>query len=104
MFTPGFRRRLRHFQFCRALRAHRHHHVFLGNSAAAEELRAHADLVKNVRRGDTIVMTGGLIGKVSRVIDDNEVELEIAPNVKVRVSRAQISEVRSKGEPVKDAA
>ncbi len=66
--------------------------------------RAHADLVKNVRRGDTIVMTGGLIGKVSRVIDDNEVELEIAPNVKVRVSRAQISEVRSKGEPVKDAA
>ncbi len=66
--------------------------------------RAHSDLVKNVRRGDTIVMTGGLIGKVSRVIDDNEVELEIAPNVKVRVSRAQISDVRSKGEPVKDAA
>jgi preprotein translocase subunit YajC len=66
--------------------------------------RAHADLIKNVRRGDTIVMTGGLIGKVSRVVDDNEIELEIAPNVKVRVSRAQISEVRSKGEPVKDPA
>jgi preprotein translocase subunit YajC len=49
-------------------------------------------------------MTGGLIGKVSRVVDDNEIELEIAPNVKVRVSRAQISEVRSKGEPVKDPA
>jgi preprotein translocase subunit YajC len=66
--------------------------------------RAHADLIKNVRRGDTIVMTGGLIGKVSRVVDDNEIELEVAPNVKVRVSRAQISEVRSKGEPVKDPA
>ena len=66
--------------------------------------RAHADLIKNVRRGDTIVMTGGLMGKVSRVVDDNEIELEIAPNVKVRVSRAQISEVRSKGEPVKDPA
>jgi preprotein translocase subunit YajC len=66
--------------------------------------RAHADLIKNVRRGDTIVMTGGLIGKVSRVVDDNEIELEIAPSVKVRVSRAQISEVRSKGEPVKDPA
>ena len=66
--------------------------------------RAHTDLIKNVRRGDTIVMTGGLIGKVSRVVDDNEIELEIAPNIKVRVSRAQISEVRSKGEPVKDPA
>ncbi len=66
--------------------------------------RNHADLIKNVRRGDTIVMTGGLIGKVARVVDDNEIELEIAPNVKVRVARALISEVRSKGEPVKDSA
>jgi len=66
--------------------------------------REHADLLKNVRRGDTIVMTGGLIGKVSRVIDDSEVEMEIAPNVKVRVAKAMISDVRAKGEPVKDAA
>ena len=66
--------------------------------------REHTDLIKNVRRGDTIVMNGGLIGKISRVIDDAEIELEIAPNVKVRVARALISEVRSKGEPVKDSA
>ncbi len=66
--------------------------------------RDHAELIKNVRRGDTIVMTGGLIGKVTRVIDDAEVEMEIAPNVKVRVARSMISEVRAKGEPVKDTA
>jgi preprotein translocase subunit YajC len=66
--------------------------------------RDHAELIKNVRRGDTIVMTGGLIGKVARVIDDAEVEIEIAPNVKVRVARSMISEVRAKGEPVKDTA
>jgi preprotein translocase subunit YajC len=66
--------------------------------------RDHAELIKNVRRGDTIVMTGGLIGKVARVIDDAEVEMEIAPNVKVRVARSMISEVRAKGEPVKDTA
>ncbi len=66
--------------------------------------RDHAELIKNVRRGDTIVMTGGLIGKVARVIDDAEVEIEIAPNVKVRVARSMISEVRAKGEPVKDPA
>ncbi len=64
--------------------------------------RTHADMIKNVRRGDTIVMNGGLIGKVARVVDDNELELEIAPNIKVRAARALISEVRSKGEPVKD--
>ncbi len=66
--------------------------------------RTHADIIKNVRRGDTIVMNGGLIGKVARVVDDNELELEVAPNIKVRVARALISEVRSKGEPVKDSA
>jgi preprotein translocase subunit YajC len=65
--------------------------------------RDHADLIKNVRRGDTVVMTGGLIGKVVRVIDDTEIEIEIAPNIKVRVARPMISDVRSKGEPVKDA-
>jgi len=65
--------------------------------------REHAELVKNVRRGDTVVMTGGLIGKIARVIDDAEIEIEVAPNVKVRVVRSMIADVRAKGEPVKDA-
>ena len=55
------------------------------------------------RRGDTVVTTGGLIGKISKAVDDNEVELEVAPNVKVRLARSGIAEVRAKGEPVKDA-
>ena len=61
-----------------------------------------ADMLKNVRRGDNVIMSGGLIGRISRVVDDKEIELEVAPNVRVRVARAMISEVRSKGEPVKD--
>ncbi|HVB90443.1 MAG TPA: preprotein translocase subunit YajC [Beijerinckiaceae bacterium] len=65
--------------------------------------REHQDLVKNVRRGDTIVTTGGLMGKVSKTIDDNEIEIEIAPNVRVRQLRQMISDVRAKGEPVKEA-
>jgi preprotein translocase subunit YajC len=64
--------------------------------------RAQADMIKSVRRGDTIVMNGGMIGKVVRVVDDNEVEMEVAPNVKIRVVRSMISDVRAKGEPVKD--
>ncbi|GAC1333193.1 MAG: preprotein translocase subunit YajC [Beijerinckiaceae bacterium] len=62
------------------------------------------DLVKNVRRGDTIITTGGLIGKVTKAVDDAEVEVEIAPNVKVRLLRQMISDVRAKGEPVKEQA
>ncbi len=63
-----------------------------------------ADMLKNVRRGDNIIMSGGLIGKVTRVVDDSEIELEVAQGVRVRVARAMISEVRAKGEPVKDQA
>jgi preprotein translocase subunit YajC len=64
--------------------------------------RTHQDLVKNIRRGDTVITSGGLVAKVSRTIDDAEVELEISPNVKVRQLRHLITEVRSKGEPVKE--
>ena len=63
--------------------------------------KLHQEMIKNVRRGDQVVMTGGLIGKVAKVTDEAELELEIADNVKVRVSRTAIADVRSKGEPVK---
>ena len=61
------------------------------------------ELVMAARRGDVVVTTGGLIGKVTKSVDDNEVEFEIAPNVRVRLARSGIAEVRAKGEPVKDA-
>ncbi len=69
-----------------------------------QRARAHKDMVSNIRRGDTVVTNGGLIGKVTKTIDDGEIEIEIAPNVRVRQSRAAISDVRAKGEPVKDNA
>lgn len=64
--------------------------------------KSHQELIKNVRRGDTIVTTGGLIAKVSKVIDDGEVEAEIAEGVRVRIVRGMIQDVRSKSEPVKN--
>ncbi len=64
--------------------------------------KEHRDLVGNVRRGDTVVTTGGLLGKVTKATEPNEIELEIAANVRVRLLRQMISEVRAKGEPVKD--
>ena len=65
-------------------------------------VKAHQELIKNVRRGDTVVTSGGIIGKVTKVLDDSaDVEVEIADGVKVKVARAMISEVRAKNEPVK---
>ena len=66
--------------------------------------RERETLLKNIRRGDTVITSGGLIGKVTKVVDDSELEVEIAANVRVRVARPMVSEVRAKGEPVKDVA
>src|SRR3990170_6618298 len=67
-----------------------------------KRVKDHAEMVKNVRRGDTIVTSGGLVGKVTKVVDDDQVEVEIAENVRVRQARQMISDVRAKGEPVKE--
>jgi preprotein translocase subunit YajC len=61
----------------------------------------HKLMIKNVRRGDTVVTNGGIVGRVTKVIDDNELEAEISDNVRVRVVRSMIADVRAKGEPVK---
>ncbi len=63
--------------------------------------KEHQALIENVRRGDTVIMTGGLIGKVTKVAEGPEIEIEIAENVKVKIIRTMIAEVRSKSEPVK---
>lgn len=63
--------------------------------------KAHDELVKNLRRGDVVVTSGGIVAKVVKVTSDTEVELEIAEGVKIRVVRSTIGEVRAKGEPVK---
>ena len=65
-------------------------------------VKQHQDMVKNVRRGDTVITSGGLVGKVTKVVDDDQIEVKIAENVRVRQSRQMISDVRAKGEPAKD--
>ena len=69
-----------------------------------KRVKQHQEMVKNVRRGDTVVTNGGLIGKVTKVVDDDQIEIEIADDVRIRQMRGMLSEVRAKGEPVKDEA
>src|SRR3954452_24990433 len=69
-----------------------------------KRVKAHAEMVKNVRRGDTVVTSGGLVGKVTKVVDDDQMEVETADNIRVRQVRSMVSDVRAKGEPVKEDA
>jgi preprotein translocase subunit YajC len=57
-----------------------------------------------LRRGDTVITSGGLVGKVTKVVDDEQIEVEVAPGVRVRQVRSMVTGVQAKGEPVKDEA
>jgi len=64
-----------------------------------KKAKEHRAMVEALRRGDRVVTQGGLIGKVSKVKEDNEIELELAENVKVRVVKSTIAQVINKTEP-----
>ncbi len=66
-----------------------------------KKLKEHQAMVAALRRGDQVITQGGVIGKVVKVRDDNEVEVEIANGVIVRVVRSTIATVTSKTEPAK---
>ena len=67
-----------------------------------KKLKEHQAMVAGLRRGDQVVTQGGVVGKVTKVKDDsNEIEVEIASGVQVRVIRSTIATVMSKTEPAK---
>jgi preprotein translocase subunit YajC len=69
-----------------------------------KRVKQHQEMVKNLRRGDSVITSGGTVGKVTKVVDDEQIEIEIAQGVRVRQMRSMVTEVRAKGEPVADDA
>jgi preprotein translocase subunit YajC len=69
-----------------------------------QKMKQHRATIDGIRRGDTVVTSGGIVGKVTRVKDDGELEVEIADNTRVRVIKETIAQVRVKGEPAKETA
>jgi preprotein translocase subunit YajC len=65
------------------------------------KMKDHQAMLSKISRGDTVITSGGLIGRVSKVVDDHELQVEVAEGVKLRILRSGISDVRAKGEPVK---
>ena len=62
--------------------------------------KKHQQTLAALRRGDRVVTNGGIIGTVTKLVNDHEIQLEIDDNVKVRFMRAMITDVLSKNEPV----
>ena len=66
-----------------------------------KKVKEHQAMVQALRRGDQVVTQGGIIGKVVKVKEENEVEVEVADGVKIRVVQSTIAQVISKTEPAK---
>jgi preprotein translocase subunit YajC len=60
-------------------------------------------MIAAVRRGDRVLTGGGIIGTVTKVLNDTELQVEIAEGVRVKVARATLSEVLAKTEPAKSS-
>jgi preprotein translocase subunit YajC len=66
-----------------------------------KKVKDHQKMVESIKIKDEVVTQGGLIGKVSKVKEDNEIEIELAKDVRVRVVQSTIAQVRSRTEPAK---
>jgi preprotein translocase subunit YajC len=66
-----------------------------------QQMKHREAMLAAIRRNDTIVTGGGIVGKVTKVVDDTELEVEITKDIKIRVVRSMVADVRVKGEPVK---
>jgi preprotein translocase subunit YajC len=69
-----------------------------------QRAKEHRATIDAIRRGDTVVTSGGIVGKVTKVKDDGEIEVEIADNTRVRVIKSTVAAVRTKSEPAKESA
>lgn len=69
-----------------------------------KRMKQQKEMLGAIRRGDTVVTSGGIVGKVTKALDGEDLEVEIAPNTRVKIVRHMVSDVRSKAEPVADTA
>lgn len=69
-----------------------------------QKAKQHREMVANLRRGDQVLTGGGIVGRVAKLVDDHYIQVEIADNVRVKVARTSVSDVLTKGEPVRASA
>ena len=62
--------------------------------------KQHREMLGAIRRGDKVVTGGGIVGSVTKVLNDQELSVEIAEGIRVRVQRGMVAQVMVKGQPV----
>ena len=67
-----------------------------------KRMKQQREMLSAITRGDTVVTTGGIVGKVTKAVDGEDLEVEIAQGTRVKVVRSMIADVRSKSQPVND--
>ena len=65
-----------------------------------QKMKKHQNMLANLRRGDRVVTSGGLIGTISKIVSESEVQLELADDIRVRHVRSLITEVLARTDPV----
>jgi len=65
--------------------------------------KEHREMVEKLRKGDQVISAGGIKGKVTRVLDEDEAEIEIAEGVRVKIVKSTVAAVVSKTEPAKES-
>jgi len=73
--------------------------IFRPQQKRAREQR---EMLSKITRGDTVVTTGGIVGKVTKAVDGEDLEVEIAQGTRVKIVRGMIADVRSRANPVND--
>ncbi len=68
-----------------------------------QKMKKHQLMLTNLRRGDRVVTNGGLIGTISKIVSDSEVQLELADDIRVRQLRSMITDVLAKTDPIDTA-
>ena len=69
-----------------------------------QKMKQHRAMIDAVKRNDTVVLSAGIVGKVTKTMENGEIEVEIAPNTRVKVVKAMLADVRTKAEPAKEGA
>ncbi len=67
-----------------------------------KRMKTHQAMLGAIKRGDTIVTNGGVVGKVTKAVENEDLEVEISQGVKIKVVRAMVADVRTKAEPAND--
>ena len=65
------------------------------------KIKAQREMLAGVKRGDRVVTGGGIVGLVTKVISDNEIQVEIAEGVRVRLVKQTITDILARGESVR---